>query len=115
MGDFKTYSIGFEAADRFSGKFNEILSKLDRLTKMVHKIDIGVDAGTISRIESSTNRVTNAVKRSTTEFGSQKRALDQASAGFRSLADSMDRAAGSHGRFGGILDSLKGKFSGFWT
>jgi len=112
MGDFKTYSIGFEAADRFSGKFNEILAKLDKLTKMVHKIDIGVDAGAISRIESSTNRVTNAVKRSTTEFGSQKRALDQASAGFRSLADSMDRAAGSHGRFGGILDSLKGKFSG---
>jgi len=112
MADFKTYSIGFEAADRFSGKFNEILAKLDKLTNMVHKIDIGVDSGAISRIEASTDRVTRAVKKSTTEFGSQKRALDQASAGFRNLADSMDRAAGSHGRFGGILDALKGKFSG---
>ena len=112
MADFKTYTIGFEAADRFSGKFNEILAKLDKLTNMVHKIDIGVDSGAISRIEASTDRVTRAVKKSTTEFGSQKRALDQASAGFRNLADSMDRAAGSHGRFGGILDALKGKFSG---
>ena len=112
MADFKTYTIGFETADRFSGKFNEILAKLDKLTNMVHKIDIGVDSGAISRIEASTDRVTRAVKKSTTEFGSQKRALDQASAGFRNLADSMDRAAGSHGRFGGILDALKGKFSG---
>jgi len=110
MADFKTYSIGFEAADRFSGKFNEILAKLDKLTNMVHKIDIGIDSGAVSRIEASTNRVTRAVQKSTTEFGSQKRALDQAATGFRNLADSMDRASGSHGKLGGILDVLKGKF-----
>jgi len=77
---------------------------------MVHKIDIGIDSGAVSRIEASTNRVTRAVQKSTTEFGSQKRALDQAATGFRNLADSMDRASGSHGKLGGILDVLKGKF-----
>lgn len=111
MGNSKTYTVGFDVQDRlFSAKFDAIFKKIENLTKMVSKISVNFDSSSTTRAEASINKVTSAVEKSSRAFGSQKRTLDQAAVGFRSLADSMDRASSSHSRFGGILDVLKGKF-----
>jgi len=91
MGDFKTYSIGFDLTDRLTSKLDVITKKLDRLTNANKRIGLDVDSSVGNKLDSIAAKADRA-------NSSIQRATSQGSAGF--------------GRMGSAIDALKSKFKG---
>lgn len=99
MADFKTYSVGFDLVDRFSGKYDAIFKKIDRIAGSVnHKIAFDADTASagqkIDALAQKAERANSTIARSTSKatdgFNVMGRSLDSLKAKFKGLADVAD-------------------------
>lgn len=90
MGTSKTFTVGFDLADRFTSKFDALFKKIDRITDQSHKIGFDVDStvGTkLDAIAQKAERTNSAIARSssktTDSFNVMGRSLDGLKAKFK--------------------------------
>ena len=99
MGDFKTYSIGFDIADRFTAKYDAIFKKIDRIAgSSSHKIAFDADTASAGqkidvlaqKAERANSTIARSTSKATDSFAGMGRALDGLTSKFKGLADVAD-------------------------
>lgn len=99
MGDFKTYTVGFDLADRFSARYDAIFKKIDRIAGSVnHKIAFDADTASAGqkidalaqKAERANSTIARSTSRATDGFNVMGRSLDSLKAKFKGLADVAD-------------------------
>ena len=94
MGDFKTFTVGFDLADRFTARYDAIFKKIDRIAGSAsHKIAFDADTASagqkIDALAQKAERANSTIARSTSKatdgFNVMGRSLDGLKSKFKGL------------------------------